>query len=162
MAVPDPTVWALVRGLFSISRQVRRATRESPIDPVAIGVLNLAGALGSVRPSTVAAELDAAPQSVTRQVHGLEDRGWVRLIADESDGRSYQIELTEAGQAELSHFRASLTQDYRQLLADWSDEEIAVFAAQTERFADALAQSRRDQEARPRRPNRWRTAKGHP
>jgi len=122
---------------------------------VALGLLNLA-AQEAIRPSAAAQELDVPPQSVTRAVSDLEDRGYVRRVGDAADHRSYVIEVTDAGREERKRFQDELIQRFSTHLAGWDAEEIGRFAEQLDRLVDSLASDVPAQRTHERQPNLWR------
>jgi DNA-binding MarR family transcriptional regulator len=130
--------WSIVRDLHRAAQLQRRAAAGSALGPVALGLLNLAGQ-APVRPSEAAAELDVLPQSISRAVAELAARGMVRRVGDEADGRSYVVELTEQGRAELDRFRDELSERFARHLDGWTEAEVRTFAGQLSRLVSALA-----------------------
>ena len=150
-------IWGIIRDLFRIAQVQRKASARAQLGPVGLGVLNLA-AQAPARPSAAAAELDVPAQSITRAVGELMTAGLVRRVGDEADGRSYVIELTDAGQKTRAEFVAKLTTQFSDLLADWSPEEIDTFAAQLNRLLTALTPDAPKPVSEPSH-NPWRTTK---
>lgn len=132
------SAWSIARDLHRAAQLQRRAAAGSSLGPVALGLLNLAGQ-APVRPSAAAAELDVVPQSISRAVAELAGRGLVRRVGDEADGRSYAVELTERGRAELDRFREELSERFARHLDGWTEEEVGTFAGQLSRLVSALA-----------------------
>ncbi|NJP27806.1 winged helix-turn-helix transcriptional regulator [Microbispora sp. SCL1-1] len=151
------SVWTIVRALHRAAQIQRRAAAASEPGPVALGLLNLA-AQGGVRPSAAAAELDVPPQSVTRAVAELERLGFVHRVGDASDGRSYAIEVTDAGRRERARFQAEMTARFSAHLTGWEPEEIRRFADQLDRLVTSLASDAPARPAAERKPNAWRTS----
>jgi DNA-binding MarR family transcriptional regulator len=81
------------------------------------------------------------PSTVSRAVAALVGAGLVVRTADPSDGRASVLALTDRGRAVLT----GLSSWYGDLLAsalrDWSDEDLAAFAAMLQRFSDDLLRS---------------------
>jgi DNA-binding MarR family transcriptional regulator len=148
----NDSVWIIVRELHRAAQIQRRAALRAPLDPVTLGVLNLA-AQAPVRPSAAAAELDVPPQSITRAVTELVNAGLARRTGSRADGRSYVIELTEEGRAQRSRFREELTARFARHLEGWTDAEVAAFASRLTRLVSSLAA---DAPAAPPAPNSWR------
>jgi DNA-binding MarR family transcriptional regulator len=65
-----------------------------------------------VPPSYAAKELQVPPQSITRAVADLMEAGLVRRVGNAADGRSYSIELTDAGRQARADFRQQLSADF--------------------------------------------------
>jgi DNA-binding MarR family transcriptional regulator len=151
------SVWSIVRNLHRIAQLQRRAAAQTPLGPVALGLLNLA-ASEPIRPSEAAAELGVPAQSITRAVAELSEAGLVVRVGSTADGRSYTVELTERGRVERTAFRRRLTAEFAEHLAGWSAEEVATFARGLDRLVSALtaatsATSAADTASR----NPWRT-----
>jgi DNA-binding MarR family transcriptional regulator len=148
-------VWSIVRDLHRAALLQRRAAASAPLGQAALGLLNLAGQ-GPVRPSEAAAELDVLPQTISRAVAELTERGLARRVGDEADGRSYVVELTDQGRAELDRFRAELSERFARHLASWTDAEVTAFAGQLSRLVSALAADVPQPRTAPS-PNPWRS-----
>ncbi|WP_367038201.1 MarR family winged helix-turn-helix transcriptional regulator [Streptomyces sp. Je 1-332] len=149
------SVWLIIRELHRAAQLQRRAAAGSPLGPVALGLLNLA-AQAPVPPSDAAKELQVPPQSISRAVADLMEAGLVRRVGNAADGRSYSIELTEAGQQARSDFRRQLSAEFSRLLTDWDQQEIDTFAGQLSRLVSALAADAAAGPAAARTANPWR------
>ncbi|WP_081585873.1 MarR family winged helix-turn-helix transcriptional regulator [Tsukamurella sp. 1534] len=149
------SVWVIIRELHRVAQLQRRAAAESPLGPVPLGLLNLA-AQKPVSPSDAAKELQVPPQSITRAVADLMAAGLVCRVGNATDGRSYSLELTEAGLQARADFRRQLSADFSRLLADWDQQEIDVFANQLGRLVDALATDAADGQGAALTANPWR------
>lgn len=148
-------MWVIIRELHRAAQLQRRAAAGSPMGPVALGLLNLA-AQSPVPPSYAAKELQVPPQSITRAVADLMEAGLVRRVGNAADGRSYSIELTDAGRQARADFRQQLSADFSRLLADWSQQEIDTFAGQLSRLVSALAAEAPASQGTARTANPWR------
>ena len=95
--------------------------------------------LGPLRQSALADLVHADPSTVSRHVTLLVERGLVRRVADETDGRASRLVLTDAGRAELEHMRGDREARVRQVVADWSDDDVATFTALFDRLLDGIA-----------------------
>lgn len=89
---------------------------------------------GRQRPSALAEALHVDLSSISRQVASLEREGWVRRERDPQDSRAALLELTDEGRRVLDDVRRARVAHLRRQLPDWSDEELAHFAAQLHRF----------------------------
>jgi DNA-binding MarR family transcriptional regulator len=97
-------------------------------------VLSRLEELGPVRLSTLAQVLSLDISTVSRQVPVLERHGWVVRQRDPEDQRAQLFELTDAGREVLTEVRRSRVEVLGRLLPDWTEKELAAFAAQLHRF----------------------------
>jgi DNA-binding MarR family transcriptional regulator len=128
-----PRLMRLIHGLKA------QAAAEGGRDRAAHVLLFPLCRLGPLRQSALADLVHADPSTVSRHVTQLVERGLVRRIADESDGRATRLVLTDAGNAELDQMRGDRETRLRQVIADWSDEDVATFSALFERLLDGIA-----------------------
>jgi len=128
-----PRLMRLVHGLKA------QAAAEGGRDRAAHVLLFPLCRLGPLRQSALADLVHADPSTVSRHVTQLVERGLVRQVADESDGRATRLVLTDAGSAELDQMRGDRETRLRQVIADWSDEDVATFSALFERLLDGIA-----------------------
>jgi DNA-binding MarR family transcriptional regulator len=94
--------------------------------------------VGPVRQGALAELVHADPSTVSRHVTLLVDRGLVRRIADEQDGRASRLVVTPAGEAVLDQMRQERDGLLTQVTADWSSDELATFTRQLHRFVQDL------------------------
>jgi DNA-binding MarR family transcriptional regulator len=128
-----PRLMRLIHGLKA------QAAAEGGRDRAAHVLLFPLCRLGPLRQSELADLVHADPSTVSRHVTHLVERGLVRRVADESDGRASRLVLTDAGNAELDQMRGDRETRLRQVIADWSDEDVATFSALFERLLDGIA-----------------------
>jgi DNA-binding MarR family transcriptional regulator len=64
----------------------------------------------------------------------LEAAGLAARVADPSDGRASLVGLTDDGRDLLGRFRQGRREGLREVVEDWSAEEVARFANLLERF----------------------------
>lgn len=107
----------------------------------ALAVLTTLAEAPPMRPSAVAETLHLDLSSISRQVAALERDGWVSRRRDPGDSRAALLELTTAGRDGLARIRAGRVARLSALLPDWSDAELADFAAQLHRFRTDLART---------------------
>ena len=79
-------------------------------------------ALGPLSLNALAAELFVDKSTASRVVGALEDRGCVRRLPDEQDGRAIRIELTPAGRALQAQLRDDAVWEVRAMLAGFAPE----------------------------------------
>jgi DNA-binding MarR family transcriptional regulator len=94
--------------------------------------------IGPLRQGALAELVHADPSTVSRHVASLVERGLVRRIADEQDGRASRLVVTPAGAAVVDQMRAERDGLLAQVTADWSSDELAVFRRQLHRFVQGL------------------------
>jgi DNA-binding MarR family transcriptional regulator len=78
------------------------------------------------------------PSTVSRSVGALVGAGLVVRTADPDDGRASVLALTDRGRAVLTGLSAWYGDLLAAALSDWSDEDLAAFAAMLQRFSDDL------------------------
>ena len=94
--------------------------------------------LGSLRQGSLAELVHADPSTVSRHVTLLVDRGLVRRVADEQDGRASRLVVTPAGEAEVEKMRQERDSVLSRVTADWTADELATFTRQLHRFVRDL------------------------
>jgi DNA-binding MarR family transcriptional regulator len=85
-----------------LQRRLRRETVAGLTPGRASVLAHLARADGSLTPGELAAADGLQPQSVTRLLSDLEERGWVTRRRDEHDGRQARIALSDDGRDVLT------------------------------------------------------------
>lgn len=65
--------------------------------------------------------------TVSRQTGSLELKGYIRRLANPSDGRACFLEITEAGQSKLDEVRQVRLDRFMELIKDWTPEECEKF-----------------------------------
>lgn len=96
---------------------------------------------GAMRSRDLAAALVADPSTVSRYTAQLVSEGLVRREADPDDGRATLLTLTDAGRERAQQLFDVRRELIVELVADWSEDEFAVFVAQLNRFVDAAESS---------------------
>jgi DNA-binding MarR family transcriptional regulator len=94
--------------------------------------------LGPLRQGALAELVHADPSTVSRHVTLLVDRGLVRRVADEQDGRASRLVVTPAGEAVLEQIRQERDGLLAQVTADWTPDELATFTRQLHRLVRDL------------------------
>lgn len=92
--------------------------------------------------TAIAAAVEVKQPAVSKMVAKFEGLGWARFEATQSDARSKQVFLTEAGHAHLQEVQRALLPDYVAMLEGWSDEEISALTAQLFRLVGWLDKNR--------------------
>jgi DNA-binding MarR family transcriptional regulator len=93
-----------------------------------VGVLRSLTA-GPRRITELAAEERVTQPAITLLVNRLEERGWVKRIADPSDGRAVLVSLTPVGEAVFEQLRAEYRALLHEEMAMLDDSEVAALAA---------------------------------
>lgn len=132
---------ALVRGLRELHGTVAQACRY-PVDASGVAILARLEEIGPSRLSTLADILCLDISTVSRQVPTLERAGWVARERDPEDHRAQLLELTSAGREVLADVRRARNQVLTRLLPDWTDDDLAAFAAQLHRFNGDVTSNR--------------------
>jgi DNA-binding MarR family transcriptional regulator len=97
--------------------------------------------LGPVRQGALADVMHADPSTVSRHVAALVDRGLVRRVADESDGRASRLVITDAGHTALHDLCAEREARLDAVTADWDADDLATFTRLFARLIDDLEKS---------------------
>ena len=114
-------------------------TADGGRDRAALVLLFPLDRLGPLRQSALADAVHADPSTVSRHVALLVERGLVRRVADESDGRASRLVLTDAGRAQLDQLRAERVAYLRTVTADWTDDELQSFTTLFDRLLADIA-----------------------
>ncbi len=122
----------------AVGQLLRHALAGTGVSPDEWAALSVVGLLGPLAPSAVADQLRVPPTSISRHVARLADAGLVRRVGNPQDGRSYLIELTTEGRAEVE----TIAPRFRAIVADLSSrasvDEIEAALVELERVAKEL------------------------
>ncbi|MFB9322480.1 MarR family winged helix-turn-helix transcriptional regulator [Cryptosporangium minutisporangium] len=88
--------------------------------------------------STVATALQVDQPRASRLVAAAVDAGWLQRVADQADGRRVLLARTEAGRAVSEQIHEFRRTTFAAAMADWSDDERALFARLLTRFVAQL------------------------
>ena len=95
--------------------------------------------LGPLRQGALAELAHIDPSTVSRHVTLLVERGLVRRVADEQDGRASRLVVTPAGERQLEEMRRERNGFLSQVTADWAPDELDAFTRQLHRFVRDLS-----------------------
>lgn len=93
----------------AVSRLARRLRRERPpheLGLTSLSILSRLYRLGPASPSTLAAAENVQPQSMTRALATLTERGLVARDPHPTDGRQTVVSITDAGRTVLEEDRS--------------------------------------------------------
>ncbi|HJP73032.1 MAG TPA: MarR family winged helix-turn-helix transcriptional regulator [Pseudonocardiaceae bacterium] len=139
MEVNSEDVWLLLSGLADSAEFVRRGMAAHPLDPLTVRLLTLLAARPGLRPTEAAELLGVAPPTVTRHVQDQQALGRLRAVLDDTDRRSYRLEVTEEGLAFLAEFRSNLVGTFAPALERLSGAEVRTLAMLLARLVDGMA-----------------------
>jgi DNA-binding MarR family transcriptional regulator len=99
--IADPELAELAHevraGLARLTWRLRAQRQRHGVGPVSLAVLSRLARRGTHTPKGIAEGERVQPQSLTRVLAGLEERGLVSRAPDPTDGRQSLITITEAG-----------------------------------------------------------------
>jgi DNA-binding MarR family transcriptional regulator len=110
MITPNPALLALGPRLFECARlldevaqaEVNRQAGRRLMTPALVRLLPHLSRAG-IRPTELARRVDVSKQAVGQALNELVSLGFVKLVADPSDGRARLVQLTQAGEAAYAH-----------------------------------------------------------
>ena len=108
---PNVLLQSFVTGQLA-AELLRRELGAAGMTPNQYGVQSVIGAFGPLTPTELAARLGMAPPTVSAWIKRLIADGQVARRPHPTDGRSYLLEVTDAGRAAVGaavpHFRVAL------------------------------------------------------
>jgi DNA-binding MarR family transcriptional regulator len=141
---PDTELSATARvvrmSVVRLSRRLRRLRQEHGVSPLGVSVLGRLYQHHTLTPRALADNEHVSPQTLTRVLAALEERGLVIRRGDPSDGRQALLELTEAGHAALRQDTQRreewLTQAMTNALSPAEQQIVRIAAGLLDRIAD--------------------------
>ncbi|MFH9348943.1 MULTISPECIES: MarR family winged helix-turn-helix transcriptional regulator [Kitasatospora] len=126
------------RELTAFARRARhKASQLHPdLSLVTYSILDLITERGGCRAADVAAHFMLDKSTVSRQVTALERLGLLRREADPDDQRGQILRATEAGLTLLRDANEQRRLAFTTRFTDWSDEDVARFAAYLARYGE--------------------------
>ena len=144
--VTTPADLSTVLGdLVSVNHRLTRlaasvtGSTESPAVWRTISVLR---DLGPMRLGELARVSRVSQPTMTKLVHALDERGWIRRIADVSDARAWLISADPRGLSALDSWREELVGALAPTFAGLDDDELATLARAVEIVRSRLEQAR--------------------
>jgi DNA-binding MarR family transcriptional regulator len=95
--------------------------------------------LGPLRQGALADLVHADPSTISRHVAVLVEKGLVRRVADENDGRASRLVVTDEGLRTLETLRSEREAYLRGITAEWSESDLTTFTDLFGRLLDDLA-----------------------
>ena len=129
---------ALLRQIKGLHAEVT-AKAGVRLEMPALAVLAALEADGAQRPSALADTLALDLSTISRQLSALERDGRVLRQRDPEDQRAQIVDLTPTGQEVLALIRASRVERLAARLPQWSQADLAGFAAQLARFTTDIS-----------------------
>ena len=121
---------------MTLVNQIRRGQAKA-FNPELVAVLEVLAANGEMTPTELSEALPAPASSVSRRIRALSEAGSVAVTAGTRDRRSYRVDLTAAGRAELERLRRQGLAVFAALIEDWSSQDVRTYVALTRRLAGA-------------------------
>ncbi|MWB97619.1 MarR family winged helix-turn-helix transcriptional regulator [Agromyces seonyuensis] len=124
---PDRDLATVIGDLVAVSSRLARlaasetGNAESPAVWRTLAVLR---DLGPLRLGELARASRVAQPTMTKLVHALDERGWVRRLVDAADGRAWKISLDPSGLAALDAWRAELGEALAPWFAGLSPDDV--------------------------------------
>jgi len=118
-----------------------------------LSLLQVVAATPGIRLSQIAAAQGVHPSQITRQIRELEVLELVRVEMDELDRRSYRVELTRAGDAELQRLTEFGLDQFASFVRGWEAEEVQMLTSllgKLEASKAAVSARERPSSGRPR------------
>jgi len=129
------------RAVASLGRRLRGERPEHGVSLARLSVLGRLYRLGPTSAATLAAQERIKPQSLTRLLANLEQRGFIKRRPDENDGRRALIEITPPGKEilmrDVRQRDAWLALAMSSELSATEQELLRIAAPLLERLADA-------------------------
>jgi len=107
---------------------------EIDLDRSAYAILCRLDDEGAQRLGALATAFGLDPSTITRQVQSLERAGLAARTTDVRDRRVSMLSLTEPGMQAVQATRQHRRNQLKQLLQDWSEDDVEAFASLLERF----------------------------
>ncbi|MFJ2864598.1 MarR family winged helix-turn-helix transcriptional regulator [Kitasatospora sp. NPDC087314] len=138
LAVEREVALMFRRGRARVAELSRRVHPE--LEGMAYSLLGYVEQAGPVRVTDVGVHFAVGKATVSRQIRALEELGLVAREADPQDGRAALVSLTEDGRRRYLAARDARMRRVRELLGNWSREDVDRFADLLHRFNDVIGE----------------------
>ncbi|MCX4687701.1 MarR family transcriptional regulator [Kitasatospora purpeofusca] len=127
------------RGRARVAELSRRVHPQ--LEGMAYSLLGHVEQAGPVRVTDVGVHFAVGKATISRQIRALEELGLLAREADPLDRRSALVSLTEDGRRRFLAARDARMDRVRELMADWSEEDVVRFAELLHRFNDVVGEA---------------------
>jgi DNA-binding MarR family transcriptional regulator len=140
----DQALHSIEREVGALIRRVRRVIGERArsvhpdLQPSAYLILTYLDDEDDVRSSRLVENFGIDKGAISRQISSLAELGLVERFPDPEDGRATRIRLTDDAKARIEAVSESRWGRFGQRLADWSDDDLAGFAATLQHYNESL------------------------
>ena len=137
-----PTV---IGDLVSVNHRLTRLAATvtgNTESPAVWRTLSVLRDLGPMRLGELAKVSRVTQPTMTKLVHALDERGWIRRIVDRDDARAMLISADPQGIAALDAWRIELANSLAPTFADLDDAELETLASAVEIVRTRLERSR--------------------
>lgn len=100
---------------------------------------------GRVRASDLVGDLYVHKSTISRAVSTLEGLGLLNRVTDPEDGRAQVLTVPKKAGDRITAFRERSHAELGELLADWTEEEVATFVRQLTRLNDGAEKLMEDE-----------------
>ncbi|MFJ8432381.1 MarR family winged helix-turn-helix transcriptional regulator [Kitasatospora sp. NPDC094019] len=127
------------RGRARVAELSRRV--HPRLEGMAYSLLGHVEQAGPVRVTDVGVHFAVGKATISRQIRALEELGLLAREVDPLDRRSALVSLTEEGRRRYLVARDARMGRVRELMADWSEEDVVRFAQLLHRFNDVVGEA---------------------
>ncbi|MFJ3215542.1 MarR family winged helix-turn-helix transcriptional regulator [Kitasatospora sp. NPDC086801] len=138
LAVEREVALMFRRGRARVAELSRRVHPE--LEGMAYSLLGYIEQAGRVRVTDVGVHFAVGKATVSRQIRALEELGLVARETDPQDRRAALVSLTEDGRRRYLAARDARMRRVRELLGNWSPEDVDRFAELLHRFNDVIGE----------------------
>ncbi|WP_394554695.1 MarR family winged helix-turn-helix transcriptional regulator [Agromyces sp. MMS24-JH15] len=138
----------LIGDLVSLSHRLTRLAATatgSTESPAVWRTLSVLRDHGPLRLGELAKASRVSQPTMTKLVHTLDERNWIRRIADRDDARAWLINADPRGLAALAAWRDELAAELAPRFADLESDELAALARSAEIIRERLERADADQ-----------------
>ncbi|WP_077622993.1 MarR family winged helix-turn-helix transcriptional regulator [Sediminibacillus massiliensis] len=128
----------LIRRIATIASNRQRDKQQRNLDRAAYLLLHQISEDGTAGVKALATELQLDVSTVSRQAAALEKKEYVVKIPSSVDRRSYNYEVTEKGQEELTAYRTLRLERLTTLLEEWPEKDCEQFGHLLKKFNQEL------------------------
>ncbi|MFJ2779901.1 MULTISPECIES: MarR family winged helix-turn-helix transcriptional regulator [unclassified Kitasatospora] len=139
LAVEREVALMFRRGRARVAELSRRV--HPRLEGMAYSMLGYIEQAGRVRVTDVGVHFAVGKATVSRQIRALEELGLVSREADPQDRRAALVSLTEDGRRRYLGARDVRVKRVRELMENWSEEDVVRFAELLHRFNDVVGEA---------------------